>query len=106
MLTIRLQRIGRKKMPLYRVIVSEKNRDTQGFSLELLGNYNPHTKVATLKKERIEHWLKIGAKTSATINNLFIKEGLIKGGKKAKSVSISKSRAAKKEPKKEEVKAE
>lgn len=109
MLAIRLQRIGRKKMPLYRVIVSEKGRDTQGDHLELLGNYNPHTKVAVFKKERIEHWLKAGAKASPTVYNLFIKEGIIKSAKKAKAVSISKIRAAKnkkEEPKTEPKKAE
>ena len=41
MLTIRLQRIGKRKNPTYRLIVSEKARDTQYNSLEILGNYNP-----------------------------------------------------------------
>ncbi|MBU1202640.1 30S ribosomal protein S16 [Patescibacteria group bacterium] len=94
MLAIRLQRVGRKKQPLYRVVVSEKSKDTYGNHLEILGNYNPHKKEAVLKEDRIKHWLSVGAQASNTVNNLFIKEGVIEG-KKAKSVRITKTRQAK-----------
>jgi len=97
MLAIRLARIGRKKKPMYRVVVSEKSKDMYGNHLEILGNYNPHTKEAVLKTERIQHWLKFGAQASNTVHNLFIKEGVLKDVKKAKAVAISKKRKAKKE---------
>lgn len=98
MLAIRLQRVGRRKQPLYRVVVSEKAKDTYGNHLEILGNYNPHKKEAVLKEDRIKYWLSSGAQASASVNNLFIKEGLVEG-KKAKSVRISKKRSAKQDAK-------
>jgi len=95
MLAIRLARVGRRKKPQYRVVVSEKTKDMLGDYLELLGTYDPHDKKAILKEDRINHWIKMGAQLSNTVNNLFIKEGLIKDGKKAKSVAISDKRRAK-----------
>lgn len=95
MLAIRLARVGRRKKPQYRIVVSEKTKDTLGDYLELLGTYNPHDKKAVLKEERINHWIKMGAQLSNSVNNLFIKEGLLKNGKKAKSVAISDKRRAK-----------
>ncbi len=93
MLTIRFARVGRKKKSLYRVVVSEKTKDTYGDYLENLGTYDPHTKKAELKVERIKHWLDNGAQTSDVVHNLLLKEKLIEG-KKAKAVAISKKRTA------------
>lgn len=81
MLTIRLSRIGKKNKPMYRLIISEKARDTHGRSLEILGSYNPHTKELQTKKERIDYWLGNGAQMSPTVNNLLIDKGVIKGEK-------------------------
>ena len=96
MLTIRLQRVGKTKKPTYRLIISEKARDTKGTYLELLGTFNPHLKEGQLiaKAERVQHWLSKGATMSPTVNNLFVKAGLIKG-QAQKSVFISTKRAAK-----------
>lgn len=96
MLTIRLQRVGKKKMAIYRVVIAEKARDNYGNNLEILGNYNPHKKEAglILKEDRVKYWLTKGAQLSNTINNLFIKAGLIVG-KKKKSVTISRKRTVK-----------
>jgi len=94
MLTIRLTRVGKKKYPTYRVIVSEKSRDPWGRFLEQLGNYNPHTKEKTFNKERILHWLEKGAQPSATVYNLLVNAGIIKEDKKKhrRSVKITKRR--------------
>mgnify|MGYP001619114315 CR=1 FL=1 len=96
MLMIRFQRIGKKKHPSYRLVVSEKAKDTQSGSLENLGVYNPavNPKVVDLRKDRIAHWMSVGAQLSASVNNLFINQGLIKGDKK-KSVFLSKKRKEK-----------
>ena len=93
MLAIRLQRTGRKKQAMYRLVVSEKTKDMYGDHLEILGNFNPHSKEASLKNDRIEHWLSKGAQPSDTVHNLLINQGIIKDAKKAKAVSISKKRA-------------
>ena len=100
MLTIRLQRVGKTKKPSYRFIISEKARDTKGTYLELLGNYNPSDKdnKIVVKTDRVKYWLEKGAQMSNTVNNLFIKNGLIKGDKK-KSVYLSQDRKKKMEEK-------
>jgi len=96
MLTIRLQRMGKTKRPSYRFIVSENHRDTQAGSLEILGYYNPVEKDKTLQlnKDRVEYWLSVGAQASATVHNILVKEGIVKG-KKEKSVYLSKKRQGK-----------
>lgn len=106
MLTIRLQRMGKKKYPTYRLVISEKARDTQGRYLENLGTFDPHDKEKGFvpKTERIQYWISQGATTSATVNNLFLKNKIIEG-KKVKSVFLSKKRKAKLEEK-QKVKAE
>ena len=96
MLTIRLQRVGKKKIASYRLIVSEKARDTQDKYLELLGTFNPHAKENQFLpvKERIEYWMSKGAQTSPTVHNLLVSAGIVKG-KKEKAVYLSKKRHAK-----------
>jgi len=81
MLAIRLSRIGKKKKPSYRLIISEKGRDLYGRALEILGSYDPFSKKLDVKKERIEYWIKNGAQMSATVNNLLLEKEIIKGKK-------------------------
>ena len=96
MLAIRFQRIGRKKSPSYRLVISENARDTQGRALEILGHYNPvaNPKIVELKTDRIKHWLDLGAQASESVNNLLVREGVVEGTKQ-KSVTISKKRQGK-----------
>jgi small subunit ribosomal protein S16 len=94
MLTIRLSRIGKRKQPTYRVIISEKSKDPYGHYLELLGNYNPRTKALNVKADRIKYWISKGAQTSASVNNLLINAKIIEG-KKIKVVKISDTRKEK-----------
>jgi len=72
MLMIRLARFGAKKKPVYRVVVIEKDRARDGRALEVVGHYNPLTDPAKvdLKRDRIEYWLKSGAKMSDTVARL------------------------------------
>jgi ribosomal protein S16 len=51
--------------------------------VEDLGSYSPFTKKATINKERVNHWLKVGAKASATVHNLLVREGVVTGKKVA-----------------------
>ena len=94
MLTIRLSRIGKKKQPSFRLLISEKHKDPWGDYLELLGNFNPRSKELNLKAERIKYWLGKGAQVSNTVHNLLLKAGVI-SGKKKKAVFISKARKEK-----------
>ncbi len=69
---IRLRREGAKNRPFYRVVVADKQSPRDGKFLELLGTYDPIRKDAasTLKLERIEHWIKMGAKPSETVASI------------------------------------
>ncbi len=96
MLAIRLQRLGKNKFATYRLIISEKARDTQGKYLENLGTYNPHAREEQFKGnvERIKYWIGKGATTSDTVHNLLV-SNKITAGKKKKSVYLSVKRKAK-----------
>lgn len=96
MLSIRLTRVGKRKQPFYRLIVLEKTRDPWGRSLEILGNYNPHTSPSTLeiKTDRVKHWLEKGAQPSDTVWNLLVENKLVEGEKRNK-IKLSKARKAK-----------
>lgn len=82
MLAIRLQRVGRKNDPAFRLIVTESTRGPKsGKYVELLGSYHPKTKATNLKPERIKHWMSVGAQVSGTAHNLLIKNAVIEGKK-------------------------
>lgn len=70
MLAIRLARFGAKKKPTYRVVVIERERARNSRSVEVVGFYNPINKEVKLEHERINHWLKVGAKPSDTVTRL------------------------------------
>ena len=105
MLTIRLSRIGKRKNPMYRLIISEKARDPYGRALEILGSYNPFTKELQAKNDRINYWLSQGAGLSATLNNLLVEKKIIKGEKIKASIARKKKKEAKEENKSEPAKA-
>ncbi|MGB2714352.1 MAG: 30S ribosomal protein S16 [Vicinamibacterales bacterium] len=72
MLAIRLRRTGSKKRPYFRVVVTDSRTARDSSFVEVLGFYNPRTKpeTLTLKRDRLEHWLKNGARPSDTIRTL------------------------------------
>ena len=72
MLSIRMTRVGSKKKPYFRVVLSEGRSGLQGDVVENLGTYNPRSKPAqvNINKERIEHWLKRGARPSDSVRTL------------------------------------
>ena len=72
--TIRLKRIGKPKHPHFRVVAIEKTRVPSGRPIEILGTYDPKetssAKKLTLNQERVNHWIKNGAKPSDTVAQL------------------------------------
>lgn len=72
MLVIRMRRAGSKKRPYYRVVVTEHTSPRDGRFVEVLGSYNPRTQPETLEldRERVAHWLKVGAQPSDTVRTL------------------------------------
>lgn len=82
MLKIRMQRIGKKNDPAFRVVVAEHTVGPKaGNFLERLGSYYPKTKERVLNEERIKHWISMGAKPSDTMHNMLISAGIIEGKK-------------------------
>jgi small subunit ribosomal protein S16 len=72
MLAIRLRRTGSKKRSFYRVVVTDSRAARDSSFVEVLGHYNPRTKPETLhiNRDRLEHWIKAGARPSDTIRTL------------------------------------
>ncbi|HLD28012.1 MAG TPA: 30S ribosomal protein S16 [Patescibacteria group bacterium] len=92
MLTIKLSRKGKKKLPIYRIIVIEKTKNPQSQYKESLGTYNPHTKEIVIDGERAKYWISVGAQPTPTIHNLMVSQGIIIDDK----VKASKSKPGKK----------
>lgn len=82
MLKIRLQRVGRKHEPSFRVVLTDsKNGTRSGRFAEILGSYDPRKITESLKIDRIKHWLSMGALPTATVHNLLVKKGIVRGKK-------------------------
>lgn len=72
MLKIRLMRIGKKKKPVYRVVVAPSHNPRSGKCVEIVGQYNPITDPAHIQfnEERVLHWLRTGAQPTDTVEHL------------------------------------
>lgn len=82
MLNIRLQRVGRKNDPSFRVIVADsKLKPKTGNFLEVLGSYNARMGKPVINIERAKHWMSVGAKASGTVHNLLVDLKAISGKK-------------------------
>jgi small subunit ribosomal protein S16 len=70
-----LTRIGAKKKPFYRVVVTEKEAKRDGRFVEIVGHYNPCREPVELKlnHERINYWIARGAQPSETVRSLIRK---------------------------------
>jgi small subunit ribosomal protein S16 len=84
---IRLRRIGRKKQPYYRVVVSDSRTPRDGAYLETVGFYNPRAKPAELRLslERVDAWVADGAGLTDTVASLVRKAR--KGGDRTVAIS-------------------
>ena len=77
MLKIRLQRIGKKNQPSFRVVLVEHTFRPQGKYIEDLGSYNPKSKQKQFNKDRILYWISKGAQVSPTMHNFLVDEKII-----------------------------
>lgn len=77
MLTIRLVRAGKKNTAQFKVMLQERTVAPGGRHIEVLGSYDPHSKKAILKTDRIKYWIEKGAFLSDTAHNLLVKKGVI-----------------------------
>ena len=74
--SIRMSRHGAKKKPFYRIVVSDQRFARDGRYIEQVGTYDPRAKTGGIKmdREKIEAWIKKGAKPSQTVSELIKKE--------------------------------
>ena len=75
MVKIRLQRQGAKKAPFYHIVVADSRSPRDGRIIEKIGTYDPMTDPATIKldNEKVEYWIKNGAKPTDTVKDLIEK---------------------------------
>ena len=77
MVKIRLQRFGAKKAPFYHIVVADSRSPRDGRIVEQIGTYDPMKNPAEVKldKEKVEYWIKNGAKPTDTVKALIEKLG-------------------------------
>lgn len=78
MVKIRLQRVGTKKKPVYRVVVADSRAPRDGSFIETIGHYNPLTNPATtvINEAKVLEWLNRGAKPTQTVASLLNRSGI------------------------------
>ena len=110
---IRLKRVGRKKLPIYRIVVSDSRKARDGKCIEEIGTYNPlkreiGTQGMLINEERLKHWFSVGAQSTDVLTRLFALAGLAKAKKHVSSNQNIAKKDIGKEPEapKEEAKAE
>ena len=79
MVKMRLKRMGMKKEPFYRVVVTDSRNPRDGRFIEEIGYYNPVSDPAVIKfdEEKTKKWLSTGAQPTDTVRGLLKKSGLM-----------------------------
>ena len=86
MLVIRMQRVGRRNDPAFRIVLIERRSKPKSGQQEILGSHHPKTKETVLKNERISYWILKGAQVSATVRHLI----LAKKARENKAIPVGK----------------
>jgi len=80
---IRLRRIGRKKLPLYRIVIAEQTAPRDGSFIDIIGTYDPKGKSfadkVKLDADKAKDWIARGATPSDTVQSLLTRAGLLGG---------------------------
>jgi small subunit ribosomal protein S16 len=78
MVKIRLRRVGAKKKPTYRFVVTPSRAPRDGRFIENVGHYDPHHEPAhiVVKEDRIFHWLSVGAQPTDSVVRLLKTSGV------------------------------
>jgi small subunit ribosomal protein S16 len=79
MVKIRLRRVGGKKQPSYRVVVTDSRSPRDGRFIENVGFYNPRTEPETVSiaEDRALYWLNVGAQPTRAVARLLKKQGTL-----------------------------
>jgi small subunit ribosomal protein S16 len=98
---VRLTRVGSKKNPIWRVVVSDQRSPRDGRFIETIGHYNPQTEPSTIviDEERFQHWVSRGAQPTNTVKQLVKAHAKgVAGGTSTGSAGVSHAPAAVAEP--------
>ena len=74
MVKIRLTRIGRRKIPAYRVVVIDSKKARDGKYIESVGHYDPRSKEVKINLDRIEYWISKGAQPTVRVAKIIAKD--------------------------------
>lgn len=81
MVRLRLQRLGRRNRPFYRLNAIDQRTRRDGRVIENLGFYDPlapdQTKQIQIDGERVKYWISVGAQPSETVRDMLAKRGLV-----------------------------
>ena len=79
MVKIRLKRMGMKKQPFYRLVVTDSRNPRDGRFIEEIGYYNPVSDPVEMKidGERAKYWIGVGAQPTDTVRALLKKGGVL-----------------------------
>jgi len=77
MVVIRFQRMGTKKTPHHRIVVTDRQRAQSSRTLEVVGYYDPSASPAkfSIDANRVSHWVALGARASEAVQRLLKKSG-------------------------------
>lgn len=75
---IRLRRVGRKKLPFYRIVVADRLAPRDGRFIEVIGTYDPKAEAnqVTVDAEKARAWIAKGATPSETVQSLLKRAGV------------------------------
>ncbi len=68
MVKIRLKRMGRKKVPIYKIVVSDGKAKRDGRAIDIIGTYNPKSKEIKVDRQKVDEWLKKGAQPTERVS--------------------------------------
>ena len=98
---VRLTRVGSKKNPIWRVVVSDQRSPRDGRFIETIGHYNPQTDPSTIMidEERFQHWVSRGAQPTNTVKQLVRAHAKgVAGGTSTGSAGVSQAPVAVADP--------
>lgn len=89
MVRIRLRREGRKKSPVYRIVVADSQSPREGRFIEIIGTYQPRktANAVELKNDRANYWLSVGAQPSDTVRSILRRAGILRSRHEARLAS-------------------
>ncbi len=79
MVRIRLRRVGLKKQPSYRIVITDQRNARDGAYIEVIGQYNPRTRPSTeiVDEARVLHWLSVGAQPTEAVRTILKHTGTL-----------------------------